>query len=70
MFSELQEWSTPHREVAAAISADAGAPVGLSCFVSSAGVPGFPAHYDTHHAVLVQLSGSKTWRCSAAPRRC
>lgn len=63
----IQEINADIEAACARLGALSGSRVGATLFYSSAGSPGYRAHYDEFHSLLIQLSGSKTWRVRKGP---
>jgi hypothetical protein len=61
------EYIESHIPEASALAIDLaaffGGSVAVHAFVSGAGVPSTPIHYDYTHAFTFQLTGSKRWQC-------
>jgi cupin superfamily protein len=63
----LEGHHDPARKLCTDLGTDLECMVTSTAFYSSAHSPGFPAHYDTHHVLLLQIAGSKEWRVSPPP---
>lgn len=67
VFVNVEQWHLGFQAAADTLADRIGARTGVSVFESAPAVNGFPAHYDTSHSVLFQLSGSKNWRVWPGP---
>lgn len=62
VFNSLHRLWTPVGKVCRAVSEHFRAPAIGNAYLTPKDAQGFPAHYDTHDVLVLQLHGEKTWR--------
>jgi hypothetical protein len=62
IFSHLQDRTRALADFVNELSTVFSAPVQANVYLTPANAQGFPAHWDTHDVLILQMSGSKTWR--------
>jgi ribosomal protein L16 Arg81 hydroxylase len=62
IFSHLQDRSQPIADLVSTLSTVFSAPVQANVYLTPADAQGFPAHWDTHDVLILQISGSKSWK--------
>ena len=62
IFSHLQNRSKPIADFVNGLSSRFSSPVQANVYLTPAQAQGFPAHWDTHCVLVLQISGSKVWK--------